>query len=180
MINTHRRHRQERGFSLIEGLIAIAVTSIAVGAAMPGLRGATERRHLDGASAQVETDIQLARSEAVLRGRTVRISFGKDGSSTCYVIHTGSPGACSCSATGASTCKPGNTAFRSNAFRNASVLLQPNVATMVFDPISGTVTPTATLKFTGAEKHAMNLVVNIMGRTRSCALSSGLAGYTAC
>ena len=47
--------------------------------------------------------VQMARSLAVLHNRTVRVGFRSDSSGSCYVVHSGGPGACTCDASGAAT-----------------------------------------------------------------------------
>ena len=108
------------------------------------------------------------------------MSFTRTATSSCYVIHTGKAGSCSCATDGVAVCKPDASAMRSVRFDTPAVQLQSNVTSMVFDPIQGTVTPTATLRFNGKEKHAVNLVVNIMGRVRSCTPTAGVSGYKPC
>jgi type IV fimbrial biogenesis protein FimT len=54
------------------------------------------------------------------------------------------------------------------------------VASMRFDPLHGTSTPTGTLRVVGANERAIHHVVNIMGRVRSCSPQAAVRGYAAC
>jgi type IV fimbrial biogenesis protein FimT len=176
----HIPHR-ETGISLVETLICVAITSLVLGAGLPSFEAATERRHLEGGSAQLETDIQLARSEAVLRNRTVRLSVAATASGSCYLVHTGKAGDCRCSPDASAICIPGAVALRSVGFRAGGTLqLRSNVSAIVFDPVKGTSTPTGTLRFTGRQGREIRLVVNLMGRVRSCSPTDDLAGYVRC
>lgn len=176
----HPQHRQQ-GLSLVESLIALAIAAVATGASLPGFQQALEQRRLEGAAAQLHTDLQLARSEAVAQNRTLRISFKQDAGASCYIVHTGNANGCVCSADGAPICTAGVQALRSVHFpAGAGVQLQSNVGSMVLDPSKGTVSPTGTLRLTGAEGRAVHVVVNIMGRARKCSPGAALPGYVAC
>ena len=173
--------RRQLGLTLIESLMAVAITSAATGVVLPGFKQAMERRHIDGAAAQMRTDVQLARSLAVAQNRTLRISFKTGAYGSCYVVHSGGANDCSCNAAGVPACGNGAEALRSVHFEAASpVQLRSNVASMVLDPTKGTVSPTGTLRVTGQADRAVHVVVNIMGRMRMCTPNSGLPGYAAC
>jgi type IV fimbrial biogenesis protein FimT len=154
---------------------------VVLGAGLPGFESMREKRHLEGASAQLKTDIHLARSEAVLRADNLRISFGTTAEGSCYVVHTGKASACRCSADGSAACKAGALALRSVGFRAGGPLqLRSNVNAIVFDPIRGTSTPTGTLRLTGQQGREVRLVVNIMGRVRSCSPTAEMRSYPQC
>ena len=169
----------QRGVSLLEMLIVMAVCVILVGAAAPSLRKSIERHRLESATAQLETELQFARSLAIASNRNVRFSFQANTAQSCYVIHTGAANACQCE--GASTvCTAGATAIRSVSFDSGSGLRgTSNSASFLFDPAKGTVTPTATLEMRNAQGDVLRLVINIMGRVRSCT-STGMLGYKNC
>lgn len=181
-MNTHRQTRRlprHRGITLVEMAATLAVVSIVAGAAVPAFEQARERRHVEGAAAQFETDLQFARSEAVAQGRTLRLGF--DDTAACYVLHDGGHGDCRCTATGAPVCEAGATPLRSAVLPTAAGLrLASNVASMSIDAQYGTVTPAATVRITGAGGAALHQVVNVMGRVRTCAPAGGWAGVRAC
>ena len=99
----------ERGFTLVELLIVVAVVAVVLTLAAPSFREMIEMQRLRGPSAQLTTDIQFARSEAVSRQEVVAISFEPSASGmSCYILHTW-PGdlnqpRCSCSAPEGSRC----------------------------------------------------------------------------
>jgi len=174
-----RAARAQRGFTLTEGLICVTVLLLAVSAALPSFGTARDQRRVEGAAAQLETDLQLTRSLAVAQNRTVRFEIGRDDHGTCYVVHNGAAGDCTCSPQGA-VCKPGLQAHRHQHFaEDTGLTIQANVGSMVFDPLKGTVSPTATLRVEGT-RHSIRQVVNIMGRIRSCSPDGAIAGYKTC
>jgi type IV fimbrial biogenesis protein FimT len=182
-MNPHRhpRARRQSGVTLIEAAITTTVLSVVVGLAVPSLQQARERRHLEGVAAQLETDLQYTRSLAVARNEGTRIGFVQSPQSTCYVIHTGAAGACSCSADGFAVCGAGAQALRTVYLDAAMpVRVQSNASSMLFDPVKGTVTPTGTLRVLASDGTAIHHVVNVMGRVRSCSPAPVLPGYRAC
>ncbi|MDP1649110.1 MAG: GspH/FimT family pseudopilin [Rubrivivax sp.] len=181
---THRHApaRRQAGVSLVESLLVMAITAVTLGAVLPGMGTALERRHLEGAAAQLETDVMFTRSLAVAGNRTLRMSFQHDAGGSCYVVHTGSAGACSCaSGSSGATCTDGAAALRSVRFASdAPLQVRANVGSMAFDPTRGTNTPTATLRLLGRDAQAVHLVVNLMGRVRACSPNAAVIGYRAC
>ena len=172
-----------RGFTLIELMTVVAVAGIVMTAALPSLSGVIETRRIEGVATQMASDLQFARSEAVLRNQSVRVTFQADaaGAAACYVVHTGSAGQCQCNASGPAHCEGDAQAIKTVALdSDQRVSLQANVATMVFDPLHGTATPTAMLRITGTQGRAVHQVVNIMGRVRSCSPQAAVSGYRAC
>jgi type IV fimbrial biogenesis protein FimT len=172
--------RRCSGLTLTELLASLTVTAVALGTAAPSFVTSREHRHLEGVAAQLETDLAYARSEAVAQNRTLRVSFSNDMAGSCYVVHTGTVGACSCGAT-APVCAPGAVALHMvRVSADTGVSLSSNVRSMVFDSVKGTVTPTGTVSVQSANGRAIHQVVNLMGRVRSCSPAPALPGYRPC
>jgi type IV fimbrial biogenesis protein FimT len=51
---------------------------------------------------------------------------------------------------------------------------------MTFDPVKGTVTPTATLRVESKDGRALHQVVNLLGRIRTCSPGGKLPGEKTC
>ncbi len=159
----------------------LAVVSILAGVAAPGLQGVRERGHVEGTAAQLETDIQFARTAAVLYTQGVRLSFQDTRQGSCYVVHTGAENACICGDSGPAVCEAGATSLRTvRVGRELPVRLSSNSDSLFFEHTRGTVTPTATVQVIGPSGHALHQVVNLMGRVRSCVPAGGWAGYKPC
>lgn len=173
------RPAQQRGLTLVECATAMAIAAVVIGTAAPSFESMRERRHLEGAAAQFETDLHLARSAAVARNQVLHLSF--DAPHACYVVHTGGAGDCRCDASGAPVCREGAEPLRTAAVdRAAPYTLSANVGSMALEGQFGTVTPTATVRFVGRSGTTLHQVVNVMGRVRSCAATTGLPGYKPC
>ncbi len=173
--------RRQRGVTLVETSVVASLVAVITGIAVPSFEGAIQRRHLEGAAAQLETDIHHTRMLAVARNAPLRISFEAGAGGSCYVIHTGSAKQCSCNADGTATCQGEAQAVRSVHFTVGDpVSLKANSNSVLFDPATGTNTPTATVKLTAHNGAAIHQIINIMGRVRSCSPAPALSGYVAC
>ena len=188
MKTTHRpaayhgdQARKQRGITLIEACVVIAITAVLGGAAAPSLRGLIDNRRIDGAATTLATDIQFVRTEAVARNQALRLSWHEMSDGSCYVIHTGNAAQCACNASGPATCIGGAQELRTVLLpSNDRVRLQTNVSSMLVDPLHGTVSPTGTLRLIGDDTRSVNHVVNIMGRVRSCSPLAAVPGYRSC
>jgi type IV fimbrial biogenesis protein FimT len=140
-----------------------------------------DARRFDGIASQLASDLQFTRISAVARNQSLRFSLPADAAGSCYVIHTGKADACRCGASGPAACSPGASEIRTVRLPAADrVLVQANVASILFDPVHGTSTPTGTLRVIGANGRELRHVVNVMGRVRSCSPQGTVGGYRAC
>ena len=175
-----RRTSRSRGVTLVESSIVVAVLAIVAAGAVPGFAGFIGEHRAVGAARQLAADIDFARSEALLRNRSIRLSVLSTPVASCYVVHTGTAAQCACAATTA-TCSGGAVALKSAVFDEPGRLtVTANVSSMLFDPLHGTVSPTGTLRVVDARGRAIHHIVNIVGRVRSCAAGATVAGYAAC
>jgi type IV fimbrial biogenesis protein FimT len=177
----HPNAQHQRGFTLIEAGIVLAVVAIVAAGAAPSMQSVIDARRLEGTAAQLAGDIRWARSEAIARNAALRLRLQPAANGGCYVIHTSATDECSCLAAGPAQCSGEAQAIKTVALTRADrVSLQSNVASMRFDPLHGTSTPTGTLRVVGANERAIHHVVNIMGRVRSCSPQAAVRGYAAC
>lgn len=177
----HAGARKQRGVTLIESLIVMAITAVTAGVALPGYRQARETRLLEGAAAQVRADLQYARSLAVSRNETLRVSFVNAADATCYVVHTGPAVTCECTADGRAICDGDPEILRMVRLDAKSPLkLQSSSRSIAFDAVKGTITPTATVQTLASSGSAIHQIINVMGRVRTCSPAPALPGFKAC
>jgi type IV fimbrial biogenesis protein FimT len=177
-MKTAGKHKQF-GITTLEAVMALAITTATLGSTLPGFSEMQDRRRLEGAAAQLETEMQFARGLAVTERRAVRFSFQADAAKSCYVIHTGPANGCRCDAE-QTACVAGAKEVRTVRFEAGSRLrVTSNSSSMLIDPIKGTVSPTATVKLSNARGDGVNVVINIMGRVRACS-PTGMNGQRPC
>jgi type IV fimbrial biogenesis protein FimT len=176
----NKHPESQRGVTLIEAAVAMTLIAIAVSTAAPGFQGLVARKRLEGVAAQLATDLQTVRTEAVARNGPVRLSFHANAAGSCYVIHTGARAQCSCGGPAPAACVDGAQQIKS-VWLPASqhVAVQASASSILFDPLHGTSTPAGTARVTGRQG-AIHHVVNIMGRVRSCSPEGLLPGHRPC
>ena len=171
---------RQRGLTLIEVAVTLSVVAIAASTAAPGFQDLIARKRLEGTATQLATDLQTVRTEAVARNAALRVSFHADPGGSCYLIHTGAKALCSCSAAAPATCA-GEAVLVKAVYLPAEhrVSLGASAGSILFDPVHGTSTPSATARITGVQG-AIHHVVNVMGRVRSCSPEGRIGGYRVC
>lgn len=173
--------RRQHGITLVEACVCTAITAVLAGVGAGSFQTLREHRQIEGAAAQFETDLMHARSLAVLHNVPVRVGFKARADGSCYVVHTGAADDCDCDAAGNTVCSAGALSLRGAGFAAGSApTLRSTSASILIEPTRGTVTPTTTLKVSGASGAAVHRVVNIMGRVRSCSPGRAVPGYPAC
>lgn len=180
---SHQAHtaRLQRGITLIEACVVMAITVVLGATAAPSLRSLIDTRRIDRAATTLATDLQFVRTEAVARNQALRLSWHAMPDGSCYVIHTGNAAECACNVGGPATCTGGALELRTVLLPSTDrVRLQTNVSSLLVDPLHGTVSPTGTLRLIGDDTRSVNHVVNIMGRVRSCSPLAAVPGYRAC
>lgn len=183
--STHSRQcrlANQHGLTLIELLVVIGILATLAGLAAPSLTDFLQRQRLQGYASEMTTNIQYARSEAVARNRSTRVSFDTDAGGTCYLLHTGAAADCTCSSDGGAQCSnPDAVVLKSVGLTSDSgVNVTANVSTILFDPVRGTASPAGSINFTDSSANTIRHIVNIMGRTRTCSPDGKVSGYKPC
>ena len=181
--NAASRRRRVRGLTLIETAIVLVVTAIVGATAVPSLAAFIDGRRLDAAAVSLAADIQFVRSEAVARNRTIRLSILNDAAQSCWIVHTGAAGDCVCGPVAPAVCGGAAVQIKTVVLGLADhVSVRSNVASIVFDPLHGTSTPTGTLRLVDSRGREVRHIVNVMGRVRSCspAGAAAVAGWRSC
>jgi type IV fimbrial biogenesis protein FimT len=159
----------QRGVSFIDVLITTAVIGILVAMALPSLEQLRSRQSVQLMAQTVMTDLQQARSEAITRAGTVHFRVSQHSGGSCYLIHTGSSGACRCDDTGQAVCSAAGQLIKQEWLPSSRRLtVRANVSSMSFQAQQGTVTSTGSIDIGTDKGQAIRHVVSIAGRVRSC------------
>lgn len=157
------------GVTLIEMACVLAIITLLASASLPGLGELLLNRRLEGLSTQLSADLQHLRSEAVSRNQSMRISFQRDATASCYVVHTGPAGSCTCLGAIAAACSgAGGLIHRVHLPASSGLVMRANVASMNIDPRLGTFSPAGSVTVESRNGRAIRHVVNILGRMRTC------------
>ena len=176
-----KTRQTQRGVTWLETCVVLTILGLISSAAVPAMGQLIDSRRLEGTAVQLATDVQFARSEAVARNQPVRISLFATPQGSCYVVHTGAAGQCLCAGSAPATCTSPAREIKTVALAShQGVTLTANTASVLFDPLHGTSTPSATLRVLGRQGRAIHQVINVMGRVRSCTPAGGVPGYPAC
>jgi type IV fimbrial biogenesis protein FimT len=193
------RAGRDAGFTLIELLVVLGVVAAIALLAAPTFVDMVVMQRLRGVNAQLVTDLQFARSEAVARGRIVRLNFGvaTNGSQSCYVIYTSTTSSTRCNCLSTPVCPAGTVA---RELRTVSVPASTRVAlnwpdtqdsAFGYDPVTGGLLaipqdqPTAPLPQVQIDtrvddERRLRTFVAQTGRPTVCAPGSSGLGVAAC
>jgi type IV fimbrial biogenesis protein FimT len=175
-------HTKQHGTSLIETLSGLVIAAVVATLAASAWANQANSRRLLGHIDELIQDMHWARSEAVARGASVRLSLVNDGvGQACYVIHTGEANACGCDASSNQSCSATAQALKVvklDSTKNLS--LSYTSKSILWNSTTGTVTPTGTVKIEHPNVGRVHVVVNLMGRIRTCSPSGLVRGHPVC
>ena len=166
---------KNRGVTLVEVMIVIAIVGVIAGYAVPSYRGMIERNQLKQVAESFKSDMQFARTEAIKRNQSVFLSPTVGNAGTwCYGLN--SAAACTCGTAGSCGIKT----IAGNDFSNA-VSLTASTGDTEFDFRRGTPSATTDVTFATAN-YTARINVNETGRVLICTPSgtTGLPGYPDC
>ncbi len=139
--------QDQRAFTLVESMIAIAVLAVILTLAAPSFRDFILMQRLKGIHAQVPTDMQLARTEAASRGFMVNVRVQPDnGSVSCYILFTDSgwpfpnrpSNRCDCRQAEGSRCTiVGTTEIKTVQVPSSQKVFLSPAGHFAFDPVTG-------------------------------------------
>ena len=165
-----------RGVTLIEACIVLAILAVLAGTALPSFNETLKKRKFDGVAAEITTEVNFARGVAVSQARGTWLSYSRIPGGSCAIVHVGAKTDCTCASDGQPVCAPGSEALKVTLHPIAVSVAAP----IRFDPINGTVTPTATIRVELNAGQELHHRVNIMGRVRSCSPAGLVKGYPTC
>lgn len=173
--STHLFYRMQRGVTLLEVMVVVAIVGIVAGLAVPSYQDTIERNRLKQAAESLKSDLQLARTEAIKRSQNVVLSSSQGTAGAwCYGLNIAS--SCTCSTAGSCSIKTVSgtdfsTAVSMNDSENVEFEFRRGTIVTGFDRI----------EFSTAN-YETRIVFGKAGRIRICTPtgSTGLPGYPSC
>jgi len=165
------RAAPQRGFTLVEAVIVLAVTAILLALALPSWGSFTTRARLLSASEALVHDLGLARQEAAQRGVPLYL-LPQAGTAWCWAISA--QAGCDCRQPAASC------ALRvvdATEHRGVELLA---AHTMRFDPADGRSDGGLAAAWRASSAYAAQVHVHPFGRARLCSSGAALRGVPAC
>ncbi len=170
----------KNGFTLIEILAVLAIISIIFFYAIPSMQDMIEKTRLKGAADKLLADFRYARSVAILNNKPVYVTFKINNAQWCYGISTKTN--CDCNTVDACQVNHQDASTSAEDFRGISLekakFGTDNIA--IFEPNRGTTQiqglNNGTAWFISAQNKRIAVVVNRLGRVRSC--SHDITGYS--
>jgi type IV fimbrial biogenesis protein FimT len=176
-----RTRSAKRGLSLVELLCTLCISASTLLASANGMRDLMQSQRLQSVATELEGEIALAKSTAILHGQTVRLTVQPIDQGSCIMIHTGAKDACKCGTSGLPVCE--TTTQLMHVQRHDSrtgVRYLTSDMSLTFSAHRGTVTPTATFKVSDSTGRTLHQIVNVMGRTRTCTPKGQVPGFKLC
>jgi len=184
------RSRQSdiEGFTIIELMVVVAIAAVLIALAAPSFAEFLSKRRVDGVMAELATDLQYARSEAVSRNTPVRVTFGSENG--CYVIHLASAASAQCTRN-SSTITPAAAEIKVVQLdADRALTIDPGTLTYLeFDPVRGTVVNSAAassgsvvVRSTSGTAWELRVLLTLMGRVAICSPGGAgkVVGYSDC
>lgn len=182
-----------RGFTLVELLIVIAVSAVILVLAAPSMRDLIVMQRLKSTTAELVTDLQFARSEAVARGLgqfdvQFRTSATSDPPMSCYMLFIPAAFTSNCDCTR----PPGAACSGSSVeIRTTQIPLSHGVQVVAASPWTSPLAFTAdgmitvpnfviTTSRTSGAAGQMQVKVGVTGRPAVCTPDQSVMGVPAC
>jgi type IV fimbrial biogenesis protein FimT len=191
------RPTRRGGFTTIELLLTVVVIGVVLALAAPSMKDMLQVQRLRSTTAQVMTDLQFARNEAVSRGTLLRVYFRTNATMTCYSLYT-SPNnttRCNCLLGPGSACTGSMTELRTVQFpvEQGISVYPPSTQdkAFAFDPTTGGIytvpTDNISLPMDGFtinsyidSSRSQSIQLKGTGRPTVCAPSGSIMGDPSC
>jgi len=199
-------NRTNKGFTLVEMMIAIGIASIISVMAVPSMNSSFDKKRVTKTAEMLYDNLQLARSESISRFRQIHVRFNSSGSNWQYGVSQNilcdltqtDPTAANANACllviddgdgivddGSGTQDAQDTVlyrFTQANSKGVSMALDTMPANnqVTFDPVRGTALGAATITLQSEKGFKMRLMVGVLGQIRLCSPAGAghVGGYS--
>lgn len=181
-----KRLRGARGFSLLELIVVVALVAVVISLVAPSMRDLIASQRVQSINAELVTDLQFARAEAVRRNLPVLVEFSQSAGMTCYVMYlSASVGRCNCLRPPGSACAGGFEEIRTvQVPRSLAVSLSassPRDRIVTFEPVAGLSEPGQfQVDVVGTVRGTMRTSLNVTGRPTVCSPDGSISQVPRC
>ena len=184
----NRRHKAKaRGLTLVELMLGLVFLGVLMALAAPSLRSTMAAQRVRAINAELVTNVQFARSEAVRLNRPVLMTFGDDEHGSCYTIFLqSSNGYCQCTRGVGRACRGGNTELKTQALTGlelAQIRGESNIQThdITFDARQGLPNHASfVIDVTSAVRGRLRTQIGPTGSVSICTPDASIAGMPPC
>ena len=192
-IKSGQVRRQDRGLTLVELMVTVAITAVLIAVAVPSMREMIAKRRVVGVTNELFTDLRYLRSVSIQNTTMVELDFGSNQTSTCYMLSTTRatflPSTCDC--TNPASCNgvgPVPTAFKTVSLpRSDGVTLSSNASPIQFVGLSAMPcldnwcgASTISVTISGGLGGTTKVWTNANGRAFACSVSGQESNFPAC
>lgn len=168
----------ERGVTLVELLVVIAVLSVLLTLSAPSLSGYLTGKRVEGVTNELVADLQWARTESVSRNALVRIRFN---SSTAYQIETETPLPASISCTAALAVGIIKTTNLPAGLTLKGAGMSALPTCMAIEPVRATAPLAGSVEIDGGSGYVVRVTTGNAGRVQTCVpAGSKMGAYQPC
>lgn len=168
---------KSRGFTFIELMVALSVTTILAVVAVPNLQQVLQRRQLEGAAGEMYSNLLMARSQAIEKNRNAFVDFSGSGASWSYGLDDSA--VCDPAVSGDCTINSAERVYKSSAWKNVSLAQTFSGSGLSFEPRRGMASVSGTIQITSAAGE-VDLTVSPIGYVSACSVGAPLGSYSAC
>ncbi|MDC6165855.1 MULTISPECIES: GspH/FimT family pseudopilin [unclassified Roseateles] len=165
-----------RGLSLIEVCVVCLILAVLLSQAIPSMQRLRLGQHVRGTAQTLMTDLQQARSVAVIQGKAVHMRFNAGDGGSCYIVYSGPSDGCHCDNAGQTRCTDAAALAKVEWLpAKQATTIRANVEKLSFQARQGAVTSTGSIDIAAPGGPSIRHIVAITGRVRSCS-PDGSAG----
>ncbi len=182
--------RRLNGLTLVELLVALAVVGVLVALVAPSFKHLVASQRLKGVNAQMVTDLNFARSEAVRLNQWAFVQFETTDALTCYTVYSKTSmvsAPCKCSKGAGLACPAGG---GTNEIKTVSLPTSTGMSLSAVNNLGAAETvynerglpnfESFTVDVTAAGVGQLRTSVNVVGRITVCSPDQKLSGVPPC